>query len=416
MQEKDRNNILCVVPSYFPASKFGGPIQALRSLNLFLSKNGLNIEVVTTNAGLEINPEYSKKKTIKYLDGIKTTYFSRIKLFDIFNSSGWHFSIPLCLYIIKESKNFDIIYCRSIWNFPTIAAYLAAKIHKKKLIIAATGKLTPWVWSQMTLKKYIYWWFIAKPIVHSSFIHYVSQEEVDLCHDFHGFSNKPLIIKTGTDKFYDDNRKEKTNLAINLADSKTIKLLFMGRIHHMKGIDILIDLFGELIEDKKDVSLIIAGPKDGKYFETIETLISNKNITSQKVPVKDFLRNSLKNKITFTGLVEGDEKNWLYSISDIYCHFSRNEGFSNSIIEAMAFSKPVLISEGCYFGDAKNSKFGDVFKNLDEAKNKINRLILNDDLREEMGKYAFNYIEQNHEWDAISKSAVDDINSLINKI
>ena len=82
----------------------------------------------------------------------------------------------------------------------------------------------------------------------------------------------------------------------------------------------------------------------------------------------------------------------------------------------MAFSKPVLISEGCYFGDAKNSKFGDVFKNLDEAKNKINRLMLNDDLREEMGKSAFKYIEQNHDWNAISKRAVNDINSLINKI
>lgn len=405
--------ILCIVPTYYPASKFGGPIQALRSLNYFLTKNNFEIEVVTTNAGLEDRSEYKLNKNIKKLDGIKTIYFSRIKFFDFFNSSGWHFSIPLFIYVLRNAKNFDVIYCRSIWNFPTIAAYIASKIYKKKLIIAATGKLTPWVWSQMTIKKNIYWRLIARRIVQHSSIHYVSKEEKELCHKFHQFKNMPMIIKTGTDKIISANREVNDDYKFNENDNEVTKLLFMGRIHHMKGIDTLIDVYKDLIRNGKTVSLIIAGPKDGDYFEKINLILQEDKLDYLNLAPKEFHKKSIKNKIVFTGLVEGDDKNWLYENTDIYCHFSRNEGFSNSIIEAMAFKKPIIISEGCYFNDAKNSDFGDVYTQKDDATKKLMQLVDNNVLREQMGTNAQKYISEHHDWEKISKKAAIEINKFI---
>ena len=54
----------------------------------------------------------------------------------------------------------------------------------------------------MTIKKNIYWRFIARRIVQHSSIHYVSKEEEELCHKFHQFKN------------IDDNKLEQIKLLV----------------------------------------------------------------------------------------------------------------------------------------------------------------------------------------------------------
>lgn len=44
--------LIHISPSYFPALKFGGPIQSVHMLNEALVKKGIKVDVLTTNAGL----------------------------------------------------------------------------------------------------------------------------------------------------------------------------------------------------------------------------------------------------------------------------------------------------------------------------------------------------------------------------
>nr|HMN26267.1 hypothetical protein [Ignavibacteriaceae bacterium] len=44
--------LLHISPSYYPAFRFGGPIQSVHLLNKALVKKGVKVDVLTTNAGL----------------------------------------------------------------------------------------------------------------------------------------------------------------------------------------------------------------------------------------------------------------------------------------------------------------------------------------------------------------------------
>ena len=40
-------------------------------------------------------------------------------------------------------------------------------------------------------------------------------------------------------------------------------MLYLGRIHRIKGVDLLIEAFSDLVKKIDDVKLVIVGPDDG---------------------------------------------------------------------------------------------------------------------------------------------------------
>ena len=46
-------------------------------------------------------------------------------------------------------------------------------------------------------------------------------------------------------------------------------MLCLGRIHRIKGIDILVKAFANIIEKLKDVRLVVVGPDDGYLGELV---------------------------------------------------------------------------------------------------------------------------------------------------
>ena len=129
--------ILSVSPSYYPANEFGGPVTALKSLNKYLNLTKSKVNVLTTAHEIpSLKNKYKKTK----VDNVVVEYFPVIKFFNFLSPTGWHFSPKLFTSLLRKSKNTDVIYCRSLWNFPTIACYIASLLNNKPLIIAATGK------------------------------------------------------------------------------------------------------------------------------------------------------------------------------------------------------------------------------------------------------------------------------------
>ena len=53
--------ILHISPSYYPAIKFGGPIQSVHLLNKALVKKGVMVDVLTTTAGLDSDQSAERK-------------------------------------------------------------------------------------------------------------------------------------------------------------------------------------------------------------------------------------------------------------------------------------------------------------------------------------------------------------------
>ena len=103
-------------------------------------------------------------------------------------------------------------------------------------------------------------------------------------------------------------------------------ILTLGRLHHYKGLDLLLEAIKILREKKiKIPPLVIAG--DGKEMG---------NLRRQTTELQ------LDDKVVFTGAVFGDQKHWLLRNCKLFLQPSRAEGMPLTVLEAMAYGKAVI--------------------------------------------------------------------------
>ena len=108
-------------------------------------------------------------------------------------------------------------------------------------------------------------------------------------------------------------------------EAKPIKVLFLGRIQDLKGIEELVDAIGKIkIKEKlNDFKFSIVGHENKTgYTDSLKQKLKSYNVTSEKA--------------TFLGRITGQEKYQLYAIHDIYVLPSYTEGCPNSLLEALA--------------------------------------------------------------------------------
>jgi glycosyltransferase involved in cell wall biosynthesis len=113
-----------------------------------------------------------------------------------------------------------------------------------------------------------------------------------------------------------------------------LRVLFLGRVHPKKGLDLLLPAWAKLSALTKDWQLVIAGPDEQGYLAKIRALAQSL---------------SLQDQVLFTGPVTGQAKILLLHSSDIFVLPSYSEGFPMSILEAMACELSVVATRACNF-------------------------------------------------------------------
>lgn len=119
-------------------------------------------------------------------------------------------------------------------------------------------------------------------------------------------------------------------------------VLFLARLHIMKGPDLLLDGFASAALERPELQLVFAGPDFGM----------------QEGLQRHAAELGLADRIHFFGLVAGPERLWLLQHAVCLAQPSRDEGFSLSILEAMACGRPVVISDRCKFPDVAREGAG----------------------------------------------------------
>ncbi len=109
----------------------------------------------------------------------------------------------------------------------------------------------------------------------------------------------------------------------------TQTILYLGRIHPIKGIDQLIRAFA-LLKDKGAFGLTIAGEGDSVYTEDLKSLVRDLH---------------LEDRVRFAGHVEKEEKQKLLASSYMLVLPSHTENFGNVVVEALAQGTPVIASK-----------------------------------------------------------------------
>ena len=384
--------LLCVVPSYWPAFQYGGPITSIHNLNRALAKKGIVLTVYTTNAGLDKKVPINQEVDV---DGVKVTYFAFTKFFEFLGATGWQFSHSMSRALRENVGGFDLIYIASIWNYSVAAASHYCRKYKKPYIISPKGLLYPYTAGKRWWKKLPYYHLVAKrDLKNATAIHYTSEHEAEECHSYLGLNNQAIVIPNGIDLSEFNGLPAKGNLCECypvLKDKKVI--LFLSRINWKKGLDILVKAYAMLAKERSDVHLLIVGNDERGYIKKVKGWI------------KDY---ELGKKVTFTGILTGKKKLEAFAGSDLFVLSSYSENFGMVIVEAMACGLPAVISNkvGIYKEIEKNKAGVIVNTNAESVYNGMKQILENSELKKEIAINGRRLAEKYYDIDKVAEKMI----------
>lgn len=160
-------------------------------------------------------------------------------------------------------------------------------------------------------------------------------------------------------------------------------ILFLGRLVPEKGITYLIEAFKDIETDKK---LVIAGGSSDtdSFMQELKKLAEGDD------------------RIIFTGFVQGQVLEELYSNSYIYCLPSDLEGMPLSLLEAMSYGNCCVVSDIDECASVVEDK-GVVFEksNTEDLREKLEWLISHEEEVEKYKAEAAEFICSKYNWDNV---------------
>lgn len=285
----------------------------------------------------------------------------------------------------------DLVHTHLPFIYPTFAGARAARLYHKPLFYHQRGVFDPARLNFRSLKKRVFLNLIEKPILKSATtLVALTEAEVEsyraVCP-----SIPSRVISNGIDvKQY---RTEPDNLSILNLRPETSVILFLGRLHPIKGADKLIEAFVRVCKQVSDVILVMAGPDEFMIENKFRSMVAQSN---------------LQNRIVFPGMVTGEVKRDLLARADLFCLPSDAEGFSMAILESLASGTAVMISPGCHFPEVEKAGAGKVVEADPEAMAKAMVELLKDKKRlREMGRKGLDFVTRNYSWDMIADRITD---------
>ncbi len=286
-------------------------------------------------------------------------------------------------------KTFHVVHNHSVWMLPNSYATRCAKRIGIPVTYTLHGSLEPWAMQHSSWKKRIVGLLFQYKDLHiADCLHVNSRRELENARQL-GFRNPIAVIPNGI-KFKDsENARSDPSLLDRFPHFSDRKcFLFMARLHKKKGLDLVLRAWKKVCADFPDWHFIIAGPDDGfqsACFSLIESL-------------------GLVQKVTMTGRLDGVDKHDVFEISRFFVQPSYSEGFSMSVMEAMAANLPALISTGCNFHEAaEHGAAVEVATEQEQVNIALRKMLeMSDEERMLMGERGRDLISRKYTWDKVA--------------
>lgn len=322
--------ILHVVPTYLPAYRYGGPIQSVNALNKYLVRAGAEVTVYTTaiDGPKDLDVPISTSADLKPVDrdGVKVYYFKPG------HPRFWFYSHDMRRALAAHARDFDIVHITSVFLSASTLGARAARAAGAPYIISPHGSLmrAP-LEKKSALKKGLYISLMErKNLENADAIHFTTEIEQKEYEAAGLPLRKAIVIPNGldTDSLPPGDPQE-FRKKFKITPEKRI-ILFLGRLNWKKGLDTLIPAFAAVAEEMPEAVLVIAGGDDENYKGTLNKLIDIADI---------------REKVIFTGPLDGAEKTAAYKSAEVFVLSSYSENFGITVLEAMHFGVPVVVSE-----------------------------------------------------------------------
>jgi glycosyltransferase involved in cell wall biosynthesis len=162
-------------------------------------------------------------------------------------------------------------------------------------------------------------------------------------------------------------------------------VLFMGRLHAIKRVEVLVQAVARLRSNRPDLALLIAGHDAGHMPALMDAVQSA----------------GIEESVVFAGFLQGERKQAALAGADVFALPSAHENFGVAVVEAMAHGTPVLVAPGVASHSYVDESGGGVTAagTVEGFARGLTEILGKD--RDEMGRRGRRFVEDNLSWPAI---------------
>jgi len=378
--------ILHVIANLAP--RYGGPAKACVAMAQAVARLGHQVSIYTTNQDGPFELAVPVDRPV-WQDGVEIRYFP------IQPPRFWGTSWPLAGALARQIRDFDLCHIHSLYLFHDLVAGHYCRKYAIPYLVRPHGTLDPYLHRRHRLRKAIMEvWFENRNLRRAAALHFTSEEERRLAQPFSGGA-PGAVVPLGVDlrefQYLPEPGRFRRRYP-EIGDKQII--LFLGRINFKKGLDLLVQALARVVCGRDDFHLVVAGPDNDGWGGRVQEWLKQAG---------------LLDRTTFPGMLLGEEKLAALQDAQMFVLPSYSENFGLAVVEAMACSLPVVISDQVNIWREVETAGAGLVGPCEAASlaTNLERLLADSGLAEEMGRRGKELAARRFQWDGIALALQD---------
>jgi glycosyltransferase involved in cell wall biosynthesis len=298
--------LLLVTPSFHPAVRYGGPTHATWSLARTLGARGVEVRVLTTNAHLDETLDVPVDREHVRAPGVRVTYLPRLR-------GQLALGLPAALHTRVPWA--DVVQLGAVYNATTFPTLLAARRAGRPLVWMPFGAHYHAMRSPTVRRPHLkaLWDRAARALLDPARTVLVAASELEAEASRARMPGVRVeVVPRGVEVPAEVSRDP--------ADDGPLRLLFLGRLDPLKGLERLFTALGHI-----DATLTIAG--SGPHEAALRVAAA-----------------PLGARVRWVGHVRDEDKAALFAAHDLLVLPSLRESFGIAVAEGLAHGLPAVVT------------------------------------------------------------------------
>lgn len=298
---------------------------------------------------------------------------------------------------LREAPGADVLQIHGVWEPALLAASRAAKQAGVPVALCAHGMLDDWALGQKAWKKRLALAVAYGRMVRGSGVVLANNQHEGDCLRARGLGSRVRIVPNGVD--LDQPAPAPGSFRAEHPElGEDPYVLFLSRLHRIKGLHILCEAVAQVRERSATGSLgsrlrlVAAGPDAGAA-----------------APLRaQAERLGIASAVHIVGPLYAEAKQGAFHDASIFALASEHESFGIVIAEAMGAGTPVVVSDTCHFPDVAAAGAGRVVMREPGAFAEAFMDLLEDSARaREAGEQGRALVESRYTWGAVARASVE---------
>lgn len=318
--------VLHVIPSL--ALRTGGPPIAVVDAAVAMRACGVESTIFASDMGAAASAR--ERIAVAANDLPPSCAETDVRLFTTRPPQRLAFSPDMFRALAADVASYDVVHIHSLFLFPQFAAYEQARRRRVPYVVSPRGALDPYLRRRGRIVKAANDMLWQRALLHgASALHMTSEEEARLTIDIAPDVPRAIIPNGVRCDDYASLPAGAEFRARHLAGFGGPLVLYLGRISHKKGLDVLVRAMPAVRREMPGARLAIVGPDDEELTPKLVAVAEDEGIGDA---------------VTFTGMLTGREKLAALAAADVWALPSHSENFGNAVVEALAAGCAAVIS------------------------------------------------------------------------